>query len=72
MAPYLDNSEVQASEQKDKYGELHKINKSEANIVLEKGYTYKVKSNGTATLTNLLLEKQKNCQHLQKIKMVKM
>ncbi|EIM5183719.1 hypothetical protein LM956_000646 [Staphylococcus pseudintermedius] len=51
MAPHLDNSEVQASEQKDKYGELHKINESEANIVLEKGYTYKVKSNGTATLT---------------------
>ncbi|MGO4050732.1 hypothetical protein AB2L30_12580 [Staphylococcus pseudintermedius] len=51
MSPYLDNSEVQASEQKDKYGELHKINESEANIVLEKGYTYKVKSNGTATLT---------------------
>ncbi|PTH67851.1 hypothetical protein BU582_05120 [Staphylococcus agnetis] len=54
-SPYMVHDQLvhAAEQQKDKFGELHKVNSSEGYIKLEDGYTYKVKNNGTATITKV-------------------
>ncbi|MCD8915429.1 hypothetical protein K2V61_07730 [Staphylococcus simulans] len=62
IAPVLENSHFAKAEeqQKEEFGQLEKINRSEATIKLNKGFTYAVNDNGTASITKVATGETKN------------
>ncbi|MGV3134847.1 hypothetical protein ACEE96_13115 [Staphylococcus simulans] len=62
ITPVLENSHFDKAEEqhKEEFGQLGKINSSEATINLNKGFTYSVNDNGTASITKISTEETKN------------